>query len=169
MIISKADVQSIIEYVWDATFGVVPERDERGAFPGHRVTACVQFTGSWEGAVTLACSERMARRATACMFGIDPDAASFQQVRDALGELANIVGGNIKALLPSPTLLSLPMVADGDERALHLPYTAPVCSVAFVSREDPFVVSLVRGTGAPDGSRVLRSGATIAPPRPHQG
>ena len=35
---------------------------------------------------------------------------SLEDVQDALGEVANVVGGNLKALLPEGSTLSLPVV-----------------------------------------------------------
>ena len=40
-------------------------------------------------------------------------------MRDAVGELANMVGGNIKALMPGSCQLSLPTVAEGRSEALE--------------------------------------------------
>ena len=45
------------------------------------------------------------------MFGVDPESISVEQVEDALGELANMTGGNFKSLVPGPSVLSLPRVS----------------------------------------------------------
>jgi chemotaxis protein CheX len=42
------------------------------------------------------------------MHGRGPAEIGSQDVFDAWGELVNMVGGNLKALLPPPTTLSLP-------------------------------------------------------------
>src|SRR3546814_11558410 len=36
-----------------------------------------------------------------------------EDVTDAIGELVNMIGGNVKSLMPEPSILSLPMVAAG--------------------------------------------------------
>ena len=46
------------------------------------------------------------------MFGSAPDVVTDAEVVDALGELTNMIGGNVKSLLPAPSQLSLPMVSD---------------------------------------------------------
>jgi len=52
------------------------------------------------------------------MLGLEgPDEAGPADVADAVGELVNMVGGNIKSLMPGPSVLSLPAVAAG--RAAH--------------------------------------------------
>ena len=59
------------------------------------------------------------------MFDVEIEEVSPADVLDAVGELVNIVGGNLKGMLPSPTGLSLPSVTDG---AVHLdPGPAPTC------------------------------------------
>jgi CheY-specific phosphatase CheX len=48
-------------------------------------------------------------------------------VRDVLGELANMIGGNLKCILNHGTRLSMPSVVDGD-------YTLRVCGAASQER-----------------------------------
>jgi chemotaxis protein CheX len=78
------------------------------------------------------------------MLDLQQGAASPDDVRDALGELANMVGGNIKGLLPGPTQLSLPLVVEGGKDALRILDTQPVSTVWFSSGGHPFVVTLLR-------------------------
>ena len=66
------------------------------------------ITGAWDGSVSLNCTEALARRVASGMFGEAPDRVSPEDIQDALGELANIIGGNIKPLFPAPNRLSLP-------------------------------------------------------------
>jgi chemotaxis protein CheX len=49
------------------------------------------------------------------------DELADSDIADAVGELANIVGGNVKSLLPPPTTLSLPVVAWGGAALLVWP------------------------------------------------
>ena len=50
-----------------------------------------------------------------------------EDIEDALGELANVVGGNVKAVLPGPSALGLPEVGVRPRRRLrHLPRRPPV-------------------------------------------
>jgi chemotaxis protein CheX len=51
-----------------------------------------------------------ARNVAAALLGVDLDDVTPEDVRDALGELANIIGGNVKSLMPEPAALSLPVV-----------------------------------------------------------
>ena len=79
----------------------------------------VQISGAWNGAVLLRCSGALASLASARMFGLDDGEASPEQVHDALGELANILGGCVKTLLPEPCFLSLPSITGGEDHRPH--------------------------------------------------
>ena len=70
--------------------------------------ASVAINGEWNGQVSVVCSRPLARRAAASMFGMTSDQVGTEHIEDALAELANIIGGNVKALLPCPSQLSLP-------------------------------------------------------------
>lgn len=83
------------------------------------IAATVDISGEWNGTACLSCSMAAARRAASVMFGMDEDELSQEEVNDAVGELINVVGGNIKGLLPNPSTLSLPVVHDGTD--LELP------------------------------------------------
>ncbi|MDA8295506.1 MAG: chemotaxis protein CheX [Actinomycetota bacterium] len=78
-----------------------------------RITAAVSISGSCDGTVELACSEPLGRAIAAFMFGLPEADLDEAAVTDAVGELANIVGGNVKSLLPPPTSLSIPIVTTG--------------------------------------------------------
>jgi chemotaxis protein CheX len=81
------------------------------------LTGTVFISGTWDGLVSLTCSPLAAARAAALMFDAEVESVSQADVLDAVGELVNIVGGNLKGMLPSPTGLSLPSVTDG---TLHI-------------------------------------------------
>src|SRR5690348_5745643 len=62
------------------------------------LTAAVQILGESKGAVLLHCSIEQALAFTGRMLGEDPPSSLTDDVRDVLGELANVVGGNLKSL-----------------------------------------------------------------------
>ncbi len=73
------------------------------------VRASVEIRGEWDGAVTLEMPPAAALTATRTM--LTRDEVDHGDVLDALGELVNMIGGNIKSLLPSGSTLGLPMVS----------------------------------------------------------
>src|SRR5439155_874493 len=79
------------------------------------LSASVQISGGWDGTVLVSCAEDLARRVAATMFDVDESTTTDDEIRDALGEVANMTAGNVKALVESYCRLSIPMVAEGRE------------------------------------------------------
>lgn len=107
------------------------------------LSATVSITGAWNGTACLACSEPAARRAASVMFDMTDDELSEEEIHDAIGELINVVGGNIKGILPGPTELSLPTVHQGPVLMpghLDLGY-----KVTFNWMDEPVVVTVWTG------------------------
>lgn len=80
------------------------------------VTALIGFEGSYSGLVVLHCPEPLARRTASSLLSAGDDVAA-QDVHDAMGEVVNILGGDIKLLLDGGgklVHLSVPSVFDGD-------------------------------------------------------
>lgn len=106
-------LEEISEYIWKALLGAraVPMcviEAETGR------EAAVVIDGAWHGILLVRCSERLLERLCASMFQRfatgDP-----AEMEDTLRELANIVGGNLKTVLPESDdgaglRLSLPRV-----------------------------------------------------------
>lgn len=141
----EAEIRQVAETVWESVLGVnlVPRASVPPA-PDRVVSGCVQFTGAWEGAVTIECSAEFARQAAATMFGVEVGTASVADTQDAIGELTNMTGGNVKALLPEPCRLSLPTVVEGTDYTTRVPGGELLTTVAFDCQGSPLVVRLLR-------------------------
>ncbi len=59
-------------------------------------------------------STTLAGQLAAQMFELPVDEIDDELVADAIGELVNIIGGNVKALLPTPSRLGLPEPRGGE-------------------------------------------------------
>lgn len=81
----------------------------------------VQISGAWQGAVAVRVTQGLAREAAVAMMSIPVDSLALADIQDTVGELANMTGGNIKALLPEPCFLGLPVVATGADLRMRLP------------------------------------------------
>ncbi|MFH0944672.1 MAG: chemotaxis protein CheX [Planctomycetota bacterium] len=69
----------------------------------------------------------------------------MSEVRDALGEMANRIGGNFKSLLEPPVQLSLPSVTEGVGYKVLFPGCSITNKVNFQHGEDGLnVTSLTR-------------------------
>ena len=131
MTFTQDELRSIMDEIWQSLLGRgLVESDAEGGGTGHRLVGRVDITGGWEGVVTIDCDADLAAAVAAAMFGVEDGDAAPEEVRHALGELANMAGGNIKALIPVPSQLGLPTVTD--DEAAGLPTGAePIRRLAF--------------------------------------
>lgn len=83
--------------------------------PDGRLRASVTVSGEWSGWITLEVSRAAARDLTRRMLQVDD--VSDADVHDAVGELVNVLGGNVKSLLVEGSVLGLPEVTDGEQPA----------------------------------------------------
>ena len=94
----------IVTTVWDSVLGLAVVQDDgfqvSGAHPEHTFAGVVQIQGAWDGAVAVQCSDHLARQAAMTMFNMTESEVSISDLQDALGELTNMTGGHIKALMP---------------------------------------------------------------------
>jgi CheY-specific phosphatase CheX len=107
------------------------------------LAGCVHISGEWEGAVTLDCPMELAQKVASIMFNMADDEVTPDLVQDALGELTNMTGGNIKSLLPEPCYLSLPAVTQ-TKHGLRNPGSELVTSVTFQCWGYKFKVSVLK-------------------------
>ena len=95
-----------LEIARDDGLPIIPPDGER------LLAGRVTIDGSWQGCVLLVCPKAVARKAAAAMFEIPPSAITDTELRDTVGELTHMLGSNLKSLLPSPSLVSLPDVTE---------------------------------------------------------
>jgi CheY-specific phosphatase CheX len=108
-----------------------------------RATCAVFFTGEWSGAVLLECPMGMALEFTARLMRIPKPVQFDDDVFDALGELANMIGGNLKSVLPRGVNLSMPSVVEGTKYSLRVCGGHQYKRMAFAGPNGPFWVTLV--------------------------
>jgi chemotaxis protein CheX len=107
------DLLAIAEQVWSSYLdpeGTNPLLAMSTGTNPREVSASVSVTGAFWGHVVVRCSSNAGREAAAALLGIQTHDATNEGMTDAVGELANIIGGNVKCLLPEPCALSLPSV-----------------------------------------------------------
>jgi len=118
------DVHAIVDQVWTSFLGeeepLLPRFDiPAGPFEPEEASwsSAVSIHGGWTGTVTIELSAKVAQSLTSMMLMMEPDEIDDAEIADAVGELVNMIGGNIKSLMPGPSALTLPVVAAG--RAAH--------------------------------------------------
>ena len=112
VLLDPATVQSIADEVWPSLVG------DGEAFvpvpvppPADVVSAWVDIIGPWTGSVVVTCAPATAEALTeSVLMTRPPTVVDDEDVADALGELANVLGGNIKSVLPGDSRLGLPQI-----------------------------------------------------------
>lgn len=111
--VNLESVVAISTDVWACFLGAAeefwPTSGDGIAGPGY--VASVTVSGEWNGHVLLELGEHTGVRAARLMLGVDE--VTPGEVIDAVGELVNMVGGNLKGLVPAPSQLGLPLVVKG--------------------------------------------------------
>jgi chemotaxis protein CheX len=77
--------------------------------------ATIQISGESNCSIVLGFSEGAARSSCAAMLQLPPEDIDASDERDVAAEFVNMVGGNLKSLLPGPSFLSHPTVVMGND------------------------------------------------------
>ena len=112
--------------------------------PAREITSMVGLAGQLCGVMSICCTVKAAGRMASKMLGVEPD-ESGQEMRDAFGEVCNMVAGNFKnkvSGLGDGCMLSVPTVITGSDYSVHsLTDSAALC-VNFSFEDMPVAVLL---------------------------
>jgi len=137
-------IEQIVENVFQTMMDMeVQPSDAPWPPAGEVITAAISLSGSWKGAVLVECAVPEALLFASRMVDVDPPAGVNDDVRDALGELANMVGGNLKSILPGGVELSLPSVVWGSDYRVTICHAGEAHRWVFSSPEATFSVVVV--------------------------
>jgi len=122
MLPTQDDVIGITQNILSTmiSMSAIPFEETRPPVVGKRLTGCIQISGEWKGAVVIQASENFTRQAVCNMLQMKPNEVSDSDLEDVLAELTNMIGGNIKSHVVSPSFLSLPSVTTGTDFSFHL-------------------------------------------------
>jgi chemotaxis protein CheX len=119
--VSQSTVVEIVESIFATMMEIdVFVSDSPLCVTGDRMTATVYLEGEWNGAVSLECNRTQACQFAGRFLSMDPPDAVDDDVRDALGELVNMIGGNVKSVMSKDVRLSMPSVIDGNNYELRI-------------------------------------------------
>ena len=107
------------------------------------ITVAVYYAGVWQGALLMECTRQQAFQFTARLMAIEPPSSVNADVRDAMGELANMIAGNLKPVLPHGVCLSMPSVVEGSDYSLWICGGNLASRQAFATKAGVFWVTLV--------------------------
>ncbi len=114
-----------------------------------QLTAMVGFAGVYMGLAAIHVTQTFARRVAAAMTGMEEKKLTAEDVRDALGEIANMIAGRFKSQLSIRLQLtdqvfeqSVPSVISGEDFETHAVTDAPSYLMAFDTDNDKFYVEM---------------------------
>jgi chemotaxis protein CheX len=124
--ITNDEVLQITEHV----LGTMLELNAEGHFDSTQLnsgseafTGCVHISGQWQGAVVVQGTPELGRLLAARFLEMPASEITESDVMDSAAELTNMIGGNIKGLVPGPSYLSIPSVTVGSDFEFQLPGT----------------------------------------------
>ena len=144
-VVTQDDLAEMVEQVWvsyldpEGISPLVMTGDDKQATEVH---STVSITGTWHGHLVYACSMQAAKKAAAAFLAMEEDEVGQEDISDVLGELANIVGGNVKAMLPAGCFLSLPTVVLAPETASYYPAAERISGLYGVWDAEPISISM---------------------------
>lgn len=143
--IQLGELAQIVQYVFQTMVCLeVSESNQSWSTGGDRLTATIHLAGDWKGALALECGRKQACAFAARFLSMDPPAVVDDIVRDVLGELANMIGGNLKCVLAGGLKLSMPSVVDGTDLSLRVCRAGIRERLVFECVEGVFSVAVLR-------------------------
>ena len=108
------------------------------------VTGMVGLAGTYTGILSIHCPQSLALRITSNMLGMEVDEVG-EDVNDALGEIANMLGGYVKQILSKGGLdinLSIPTVIAGEDYTVNSMSDSDCVIIPFTNEDQRFLVGL---------------------------
>jgi len=144
MSVAEHDIEVLIDEIFMSTLGMPTRPSAAAAAPAdNALDGIIHITGDWQGTVVLQVSRVLAGRIASVMFQLGDAEPSLADMQDALGEITNMTGGNIKALFPGHCHLSLPAVVEGRAYSVRVPSAQVVTRIGFECEGLPASVRLL--------------------------
>lgn len=145
--IDEQRIGEVTQEVWSTMLGGEPTPAEPAPVQGF-VSASVSISGAWNGTVLINCSAELASNVACRMFDLQPEELEDELTADAIGEVANMIGGKLKGMLPTPSTLSMPTVIKHlSLEDIRYPNQTPGPMRSFVVDGQPLRVVVLRGDG----------------------
>jgi chemotaxis protein CheX len=144
--ISMADIAALTHDIWATMAGtdLVPT-DQNVTLDKSRgyIVASVQIVGDTHYVVRLDLEADLVREAAGILLGVSPSELSHEELSDAAGELANMSGGSVKALLPDHCSLALPSVVIGTDYEFAVPSGHCIMESSFIASAGKMKLSIL--------------------------
>ncbi len=118
----KSCITNSVAGVFDTMLSMPVEASDGDSYSendGRRIVGTVGFAGKVLGNVSIHVNETFARKITAAMLGMElNEIEGDEEIHDVIGELSNMVGGDLKSRLCDADLeceLSIPYITSGSD------------------------------------------------------
>ncbi len=133
-------IMSHIELLQDQKFSIQNEK---------HITATIGFAGAWDGFISVQCGNSLAFALAAQMLYTDVNNLDESEMRDALGEIVNMIGGKFKALFAEKFnqgveafKMSVPSVITGQNYDVFAVGSDSIQEIVFLTQEKQFLIEL---------------------------
>jgi chemotaxis protein CheX len=147
--------EELAKYIIDSTqavFSTMVMMDATGDYPLKEpinrfhcsITGMVGFAGTFSGVISVHCPVELAKKITSAMLGMECDEVN-DDLNDAIGEIANMLGGGVKQVLSKGGLdvkLSTPTVISGEDYTVTSLSDLDCVVIPFKIEDDKFLVGL---------------------------
>ena len=144
------DLREVVEAIFDSMLHLpLTTEDRPPVTPANCLNAVIPFKGSWNGVVALRCGAGQGRQLAARFLSLPPEELAETLICDTLGELANMIAGNLKSVFARDIRLS-PAAVTCSPQEIELPVPATIEErCCFQSAEGPFCVAVLAAPGEP--------------------
>ncbi|GDY12960.1 hypothetical protein LBMAG53_18380 [Planctomycetota bacterium] len=140
--IALADLSTIADETWSTVINLPLEPGS--AVPvGNVLISCVQIIyPTTTYVVAISAGPELAAKLAAGMLMMSPEEVGEQDRNDAFGEIANILGGGVKARLPEVGSMSMPVVISGTDVTVKHPKCVLALCACHTCAGSPLAISV---------------------------
>jgi chemotaxis protein CheX len=140
-------VRNVYDTMLNIKVAIIPQQTVLPNGGCQHVASSVGFIGRLTGVVYLHTTAAFAKRITGLMLGLqDHEIEGDEMVNDAMGEIANMVVGNLKSCLSDrgmPCVLTIPSVVRGSSFSIEAVSSTEGRVFAFSCNPDQMLVELL--------------------------
>lgn len=147
-IIDHASFSALIDDIWSTALSLNTQQTQAANIFDNMPSYCgvVGIIGDWNGGVLVQTTEKHARDLASIIFEKKPNEVGLAELDDIVGELANMLGGNVKAMLAVPCKLSLPTVTKQAAGEFNLPKEDILLSAVIEAQGEPIKIIFFKTT-----------------------
>jgi CheY-specific phosphatase CheX len=115
-------ISDLINTCWTETTHLPIQSTDVGKVTcgGNLYIASVVFSGKSQGSMTIAMGKPLAVEVAASMFDCEVDSVGYDDIKDCIGELVNVLAGYIKNDFLGDSELAKPLVMEGSDAILTI-------------------------------------------------